>query len=106
VAIRVRKSATSHQAGERPNPSEERAVLAGVSATAAVAGQTHIHSGTVSLAASRGRPLRLPQFGFERQGSREPLGLFLLNGCQVGNRNSTVQKHRPGPVNKLPGRGD
>ncbi len=37
---------------------EERVVLAGVSAMAAVAGQTHKHLGTVTVTASRKRPVR------------------------------------------------
>jgi hypothetical protein len=58
LAIRGRKDARSHRAGEPPNPSEERALLAGVSAMAAVTGQTRIHASTVRRVASRSRPVK------------------------------------------------
>src|SRR5437762_1370501 len=45
------------RAADRLSVAEERVILAGVSAMAAVAGQTQIHTGTLCLAASRGRPV-------------------------------------------------
>jgi hypothetical protein len=49
------------RAADQPSLAEDRVVLAGVSTTAAVAGQTQIHAGTIRLVPSRGRPLRIAQ---------------------------------------------
>ena len=46
--------------GIAPNLTEEGALLAGVSAAAAVAGQTHKHGTSVGWLACHGRPVAVP----------------------------------------------
>jgi hypothetical protein len=48
------------RSGDPPDLTEERVLLAGVSAAAAVAGQTHKHAISVGERASPGRPLAVP----------------------------------------------
>jgi hypothetical protein len=58
-----------------PNFAEARAILAGVSATAAVTGQTQKQTGSMGQQAYRGRPLAAEKAGFR---VREPRKLQVL----------------------------